>query len=135
MMEIGAIFGGPEGFDTKVYAAISKLTRLKDEGHFADDTGSLDVVFHVPGSITRPDYSGARTGRLWRKRRKLQVQISVPVELMNSKDDTDAERFVINALREAVRIAEPVFAAASIPYRREQYERMIERIERSTSPN
>jgi hypothetical protein len=61
-IHIGAIYGGPEGMGTAVHRAIVKLAhRIGDVR--GDEDGSLDLVFHVPGSILKPEHVGLRTGR------------------------------------------------------------------------
>ena len=133
MMYIGAVFGGPEGFRSKVAASIFKIKRLMGE-QGEGTSGSLDIVFDVPGSITGPDYEGIRTGSLSRKMALLQVQIAVPSDL-NGKEQVEIDRFIVNSLRHAARIARPVFERAKISYSQEQYDAIVHRIERALSPN
>jgi hypothetical protein len=138
MMYIGAIFGGPEAMSSEVGSAISKIKRLVGE-HDPLDSGSgvsasLDVVFHVPGSLVTPEYEGVRAGRLSKKERLLQVQIAVPQDVIR-KDRDEIERSLIGLLREAVRRARPIFERAQIPYPHEEYERIVDIIERRYSPN
>jgi hypothetical protein len=82
MIYIGQIMGGPEFHDdAPINMALAKIYRLRGpvgEGEF----GSLDVVFHVAGSILEPEFVGVRAGRFSRKRRMLQVQIAVPSEVV-----------------------------------------------------
>ena len=137
MMHLGAVFGGPGGMDSHVGRAISKIKRLR--GEYAPTTmqsrsGSLDIVFHVPGSIAQPEYEGIRTGSLSRKRRLLQVQVAVPQEL-NAKQPEEIERFLSRSIRQAIELAEPVFMKAKIPFERTEHERILQRIERALSPN
>jgi hypothetical protein len=118
---------------SKIGSAISKIQRLAGQGQ-ADETGSLDVVFHVPGSLVSPDYDGVRTGTFWRKKRILQVQIAVPRDL-SEKEEGEIGRSLVNLLRRAVHIAQPVFHEARVPFRHDHYERLLESIERAFSPN
>lgn len=125
MIYIGRILGGPElQDDAPVNRAIAKLCRLRGpagEGEF----GSLDVVFHVAGSLLAPEFCGVRTGRFSRKRRMLQVQIAVPKAVVASEDP-----YPILAARmlEAVRVAAPVFAKAGIPYPEAEYVGIAEKM-------
>ena len=117
MIYIGAIFGGPEGFQLPVARAISRLKHLcdvRDDG----DCGSVDVVFHVAGSLLKPKHIGVRTGRLSRKKRILQVQIAVPAEVASSED---AYQTLVAWVSEALALAGPRFRRAGIPYPEEQY--------------
>lgn len=131
MLYIGGIYGGPEG--TRVGSAISKLKRLRGDEQIKN-SGSLDVVFHVPGSIVSPDYEGVRTAIFSKKRRLLQVQVGVPPDL-DRLDQCEIEQFLLSSLREAVQIAQPVFDKAKIPYQRDEYERLLDRIARALSAN
>jgi hypothetical protein len=70
-----AVFGGPEAMHSSVGEALSTIKRLAVSGGPDDDSGSLDIVFHVPASLVRPDYESVRTGRLSKKQRLLQVQM------------------------------------------------------------
>jgi hypothetical protein len=89
--------------------------------------GSVDIVFHVPGSILKPEHVGLRTGSFSRKERMLQVQIAVPEELMESPD---LRRFLLKSIREAIRLAEPRFAKAAIPYPLAEYLAQVDELER-----
>lgn len=133
MLYIGGVYGGPEVSGSSIDVAIGRVTVLLGEGR-VDDSGSLDVVFHVPGSIATPDYRGVRTGSLSKKERLLQVQVGVPAE-MCSQDQRAVATFVVDSLREAIRIARPRFDRANVPYRQEEYERLVDRLEESLSPS
>ena len=124
MIYIGAIFGGPEGFQLPVARAISRLERLRDVGGDGN-SGSVDVVFHVAGSLLQPEHVGVRTGRLSRKRRMLQVQIAVPAEVASSEDSYP---LLLAWVREALTIAGPRFRRAGIPYPEEEYLGWVERL-------
>src|SRR5258708_38645485 len=65
------------------------------------NVGSLDLVFHVPGSILKPEHAGLRTGRFSRKERMLQIQIAVPEDLMASPG---LRGYIVQSLRKAVEI-------------------------------
>jgi len=134
MIYIGAIFGGPGGMSSKIGSAISKIKHLAGEREM-DASGSLDIVFHVPGSLLSPDYDGVRTGTFSRKKRLLQVQIAVPQDLTDKDEVTEVARSLVPLLRQAVRLAQPVFDRAHIPYPQDEYEELIDGIERGLSPN
>lgn len=99
--------GGPE-VDNGIGEAIrrmSRITRVLDEASDVPSSeGTVDVVYHVPGSLVRPDYEGVRTGRWDKRDQMLQVQVAVP-ESMRSDDDELAE-FLKRTLLEAVEAAE-----------------------------
>ncbi len=133
MLYIGGVYGGPEVTGSRIDLVIGKITSLLGDRR-VDDSGSLDVVFHVPGSVAAPDYRGVRTGRLSKKERLLQVQIGVPPEIV-SQDPQAVEAFVLDSLREAIRIAGVRFQKAKISYRHDEYERLLAKVEKALSPN
>lgn len=117
MICISEILGGPELSHSRVATAIAKLFQLsgsREEGDF----GSLDIVFHVAGSLGQPEFSGIRTGRFSRKERMLQVQIAVPADVVESDDPYP---FLAARMLDAVRVASPVFSKAGIPYPEGEY--------------
>jgi len=89
--------------------------------------GSLDLVFHVPGSIIEPEHTGLRTGRFSRKARMLQIQIAVPGDLMESPE---LRRFLVGSVREAIDLGESRFAKAGIPYPKSEYLAQVDELER-----
>jgi hypothetical protein len=128
LIYIGGIYGGPEVRGSAIDRAISKLSRLRGPGT-EDERGSLDVVFHVPGSIIAPDYSGIRTGRFSKKKRLLQIQVSVPKDI-TAADEPTMEMFLLQALRDAIQLAVPVFDHAEIPYPHDEYVTLLDRMQR-----
>jgi hypothetical protein len=118
---ISSILGGPEVEGSEIDRAIKRVIGLRRSGQ-EGDFGSLDVVFHIPGSMVSPDYQGLRTGKFSRKERMLMVQVSVPPDIVRSDG---AEGFVVRALEEAVRMAKPRFEKAGIPYPESQYLREV----------
>lgn len=91
---------------------------LGRERHDPRAVGSLDLVFHVPGSITKPEHTGLRTGRFSKTERLLQIQIAVPEELMEA---AGLRRVLVTAIRDAISLAESRFRRAGIAYPREEY--------------
>lgn len=130
MIYIGQVMGGPEfRQDVPINMALAKIYRLRGpagEGEF----GSLDVVFHVAGSILEPEFVGVRTGRFSRKRRMLQVQIAVPKEVVAAEDPYP---FLAARVLEAVQLAAPVFAKAGIPYPEANYVAIAETMIRAAT--
>jgi hypothetical protein len=124
---IGEILGGPELTHSPISRAIAKLSRSRGpggEGPF----GSLDIVFHVAGSLLQPEFTGVRTGRFSRKERMLQVQIAVPREVVASDD---AYPFLAARVLEAVQVAGPIVRKAGIPYPEQEYTAIAERMVRA----
>ena len=91
------------------------------------NVGSLDLVFHVPGSILKPEHTGLRTGRFSRKERMLQIQIAVPEDLMESPG---LRGYIVQSIRMAVEIAEPRFNKAGIPYPKAEYTSQVDELAR-----
>ena len=84
-------------------------------------------MFHVPGSILKPEHTGLRTGRFSRKERILQVQIAVPDSLMESPA---LRRFLLGSIREAIRLSEGRFVKAHIPFPVADYLTQVDELER-----
>ena len=133
MLYLGGIYGGPEITGSVIDSAIGRIGALLGDTH-VDASGSLDVVLHVPGSLASPGYEGVRTAALSKKEQLLQIQIAVPKGLSDN-DQSQVERFLLESLRHAIRIAAPRFARAKIPYRLNEYESLLNRVERAMAPN
>jgi hypothetical protein len=127
MIYIGRIYGGPELSGTPVDQAIAKLVRSRGDGKATalGDFGSLDIVFHVAGSILQPEHTGVRTGRFSKRERMLQVQVAVPADVVASPDPY---AFVASGVLEAVKAGAPIFAKAGIPYPLEEYVAVTEQM-------
>ncbi|MGL6073090.1 MAG: hypothetical protein ACRC8S_02895 [Fimbriiglobus sp.] len=129
---IGSILGGPEVSGDPIARYIQRISRaassLQEQHEFNSD-GSLDLVYHVPGQIWKPDFEGLRTGKFSRQNRMLMIQMAVP-ELFDS--DQQRKRFMVECLREAVALARPVFKKTAIDFRAEEFLRLIDLIETTT---
>jgi hypothetical protein len=78
---IGSVEGGWSPWMSTWREALMKLTLAVDEA--SAGVGSelnLNVVFQIPGSVLRPDFTGVRTGRFSPKRNLLLVQVALPEE-------------------------------------------------------
>ncbi|MFJ2738832.1 hypothetical protein ACIO3O_04110 [Streptomyces sp. NPDC087440] len=103
---IGAVEGGPTPHPGKLTAGLQEIGRLVDAQpweHSEDET-AIDLVFHIPGSLLKPEYEGIRTGSLWRKRCIMQVQVAVPEELGAEEHDAIV-RWYARKLVDAVELA------------------------------
>jgi hypothetical protein len=134
ILYLGGVYGGPEVDGSRVDSALSKIMQLRGRNGREDESGSLDVVFHVPGSIFTPNFVGVWTGRFSKKRKLLQVQVGVPRDL-KLQEESQIRLSLLSSLRDAVRIAQPVFAKAGIPFKQDEYQGLLDRIERALSPN
>lgn len=104
---VSAVLGGG-GALSDVEAAIRRLSgvvRREEEYCPADPAGeaALDVTFHLPGPILRPDYEGMRAGRWVKAKRLLVVQIAVPESISGDADAIN--EFLAISLRDAVDLA------------------------------
>ena len=115
MISIGAVIGGPE------CAFMDKYVRLL-MGFFIDnrsvDTSSAEVniVFHLPGSIIKPDYVGLRTGTFSKKRKKLMVQAAVEDEFIRSTSSEEVINYLVEVSDEAIGIAKNFFDRKNMDY-------------------
>lgn len=128
-LTIGMVTGGPEAtaIDQTIRRVAVRISSLQESHRFFDrSTGTLNAVFHLPGRVVRPDYAGLRTAKFSRKQETLMVQVAVPESIVDSSDDA----FVFGALRQAAKLAAPVFAKANIPFAPEEFETLLDRARR-----
>jgi len=143
MIFVGSVLGGPE-LESCPFAAVLSQSQFPEPGQpwpesgdapdprgyrepsDPRDVGSLDVVFHLPGSLVKPDYQGLRTGRFSRSQRSLQVQIAVP---QSEIDSTDPRRFILDSIREAIHTGESRFSKAGIRYPKEEYLQLLDTLQ------
>ncbi len=126
MIYIGRVYGGPEIRGSAADKAISRLVLLMGP-QAEDERGSLDVVLHMPGSLFRPGFNGARIGKFSKKERMLAVQIAVPQDVATGAP-ADLQRFILRALHDAVRLGRDRFAKAGIEYPEGEYLEKIDKI-------
>ena len=133
-LSLGAVYGGPEHDKTSPSAAritrlMKRMAELQGDSAVGTGTGgSLNVVFHVPGSLIKPDYMGVRTAKFSRKNKMLMVQVAIPDELLRSPN---LEGFLVASIREAVCLARPVFDKARIGFCVEEHLALVDRAEAS----
>lgn len=114
MISIGANYGGPELDGVLVEKVIlSAMSAIDDaRGNWTEGSvPTVNVVFHVPGSIVKAVPAQIEPARLSRKQRLLLVAVPVPPEMINSDKALD---FVIDALHKANAIAAEVFAKKNV---------------------
>jgi hypothetical protein len=71
---------------------------------------SLQIVFQIPGEVLRPDFSGIRTGPFSRREAVLVIQVAVPDDV-----NQDREEWLIARLRDAVAEAERFATMEALP--------------------
>jgi hypothetical protein len=124
---LGGVYGGPELRGSRIDRAIGQLVKLRGPG-VEGRSGSLDLAFHIPGSVFAPKFAGIRTGRLSKKERMLAIQISVPPEVVFA-EDADIQSFLVRAIRDSIDLAAESFHLAGIPYPHDDYLALIDRVE------
>ena len=127
---IGSLLGGPELSGAPVDKILTRLARASHAYQETDgiaSEGGLDIVYHVPGSIMEPEFEGLRTGKFSKKEKMLMVQIAVPTLFENERH---LEDFLVEALREAVHLAKPIFKSAKIPFSQDEFLRLVDALER-----
>jgi hypothetical protein len=127
---VSSVVGG-RGALADVVAVIRRLAgivRREEEADPPEDPGSeatVDVTFHLPGPIVRPDYEGMRTGRWVKAKRLLVVQIAVPEEI--SGQPAAIDDLLGRSLVEAVDLAAGYLAQRQLPYSLDRAGRVAKR--------
>lgn len=62
---------------------------------------ALNVVYQIPGEVLTPDFEGVRTGRFFKSKSRLIVQVALPAEVPG-----DPEHEVRKYLDRAIELAE-----------------------------
>jgi hypothetical protein len=120
-----SVLMGPELARSPISDVIRRIAVARGPGR-EGDYGSLDVVFHVPGSILRPKFEGVRTSSFFKRDRIHMIQIAIPEEQVNAPDLD----YLMSSIRQAIRLARPRFEKAGIKYPEEEYLATVDRIER-----
>ena len=115
MISVGMVLGGPEhvAFDREV-RKLMKFCRENRERGFAGS--EINIVYHVPGSVGKPDYVGIRTGQFSKKERCLMVQIAVEEEFAALHDTNEIRRYIFETADEAIGIAKTELERKGIDY-------------------
>lgn len=112
---ISSVVGGDARED--VLQAIRRIAGLvlQDDQSTGEPTvgeAAVDVAFHVPGSLSRLDWEGMRTGSWFKSDRVLVVQVAVPETL--STDPAVVSAFVGDSVRSAVGLARDALAKRKV---------------------
>ena len=104
------------------YRLIGRLCRALPR---VQDPNAIDIniVFHVPGSVVKPDYSGIRTGRFSVKEKTLMIQVSVPENVM---DSPELDSFFQKSMIEAIHLAKGYFEKKKLQFDEVEYLRIIQ---------
>jgi hypothetical protein len=127
MITVGAVVGGPECafFEERV----RKFMRFCRESFEAQPSPSAEVnlVFHLPGSIAQPGYTGVRRGRLSKAEKTLMIQVGVEEDLIRSTSEAQVERYIFDVADEAIATAKSVFDQNKIEYSLETDRHLLDR--------
>lgn len=99
-----------------------------------DEQGSLDLVVHVPGTVRKPSFEGLRSAKFSKKERMLMVQIALPEDLLEG-EPAEILRFLLDAMRQAIRLGQRRFEKAGIPYPQDEYLREVGALESTLLEN
>jgi hypothetical protein len=99
LLAIGLSTGGISPANQLVDEALAGYMRMvmRERSAFPNEGLRLNVVFHVPGPISQPDYEGVHATKLDRKNDRVLVVAAVPPTL---KFD-EVSSYFANVLREA----------------------------------
>jgi hypothetical protein len=104
-LSLGVVIGGDTPSNRPWREALDRLVPEVIEARAGLITPlNLNVVFHVPGNLVKPDYTGERTGRFSKKEMLLMVQVALPEEPPTDVD-ADLRRRLVAAVDEAQRWA------------------------------
>lgn len=79
MLSVGAVIGGSSVANQPWRTAITELTRrIKGARTGIEAPLNVNVVFHVPGNIAKPEFVGVRTGSFSKRDALLMVQVALP---------------------------------------------------------
>jgi hypothetical protein len=83
LLSVGISTGGMSPANQLVDEALAGLMRLviRERSMFPNEGLKINIVFHVPGPISQPDYHGVHATRLDRKKQHLLVVAAVQPDL------------------------------------------------------
>jgi hypothetical protein len=120
--------GGREDVDEEI-GKLARTVRREAAGWpsaLPKGEAAVDVTFHVPGALARPDYEGVRTGHWSKTNRVLVVQAAVPESVLG---DANAIRsFLAQTVGAAVTLAAEDLAARRIDLSLERARAIADRV-------
>ena len=128
MISIGSIFSGPELKESAIDTAIKRLTKaaIDVRGDFVlGQHPSVNVVFHVPGSLGGPGSEYIQTGKFSRKQQLLLVAVPVPDTEVSNDQVMD---FLIDSLKSANAVAFDFFRNKGLNFPLAVAEEMVGKI-------
>lgn len=130
MIGIGVHLGGPEqrgsAIDLGLRSAMNAASLVRADNYDDGTNAWINPIFVVPGSVSKPEFSGFKLGYFSAKKKGLVVVIEVPQAVA---DGVDIAAFVGSSLRHAVQLASMKFAKKRISFSSLGAEKIIMRIE------
>jgi hypothetical protein len=105
-LSIGVIQGGPTPL-FQMGELIGRAMQGMESSRRDVQDWSVNVVFIIPGRLSRPDFVGIRTGKFDRQAQQLMVQVAVPDRPFEGWEEM--ARFVLDGLEAATKKAEDYF--------------------------
>lgn len=115
MISIGAIVGGREcAFFDRVLCEF--MRHCESEGRLSGEPVTVNIVYHLPGSLVKPAFIGLRLAKLSRRDRHLMVQAAVEEEMNTVRERKEILDYIIDVADEAICIAKTKFVSSGIEY-------------------
>jgi hypothetical protein len=115
MISVGMVLGGPE--QVRFEQEVRELMRFCRENRERGFAGSeINLVYHVPGSICKPNYVGVRTGKFSKKERCLMVQIAVEEDFAALDDTDQIRRYIFETADEAIGVGKTELERKGLEY-------------------
>jgi hypothetical protein len=122
------VLKGPELEGSAAHRLIRAIRNAAIECRGATDFEAgpaINVVFHVPGSLGRPDWDGIRDATFSRQRQLLMVQVAVPTNMVESPA---LKGYLIRSLYGANAVAFEFFRQKGLPFPLAEAEKLVQRI-------
>ena len=115
MISIGVVHGGPE--QLPLYKELGNFMRFCKENRTRGfQEAMINIVYHVPGTLLKPDYVGMRTGKFSKKERCLMVQVAVEEEFAALDDAKKIRQYIFETADEAIGIGKSFLERKGLDY-------------------
>ena len=133
MITIGAVFKGPELKDGPACQVICRLLQaaVRLRGSFVIGSApAISVVYHVPGSLGKPDFDEMQDARFSRKQQLLMIEVPVPENELNSDS---LGSYLVDQLHGANAIAFHYFHDRGMEYPLREAEQFVHRLRKEVN--
>jgi len=126
MISFGAVAGGPE---CSFFLSVLQPIRIcaKEERIGQTQSAEINVVFHLPGSIADPGYTGVRTAKFSKRQKTLMMQIGVEKAMVACQSEAEIRKYIQDVLLEAITVGESWLHKRGIAYDAPQDLSVLER--------